>query len=68
MTKVQSENAKLRQLDEEFSGVVFKTDGKILYCIICDQSVPVTAVTKRFQVLQHLNGNRSKSSGTKSSF
>lgn len=52
MPKVQSESAKLRQFVEEFSSDVFKTDGKILYCIICDQAVPVT---KRFQVVQHLN-------------
>ncbi|XP_025421015.1 CGG triplet repeat-binding protein 1-like [Sipha flava] len=52
MPKVQSESAKLRQFVEEFSSNVFKTDGKILYCIICDQAVPVK---KRFQVVQHLN-------------
>jgi hypothetical protein len=52
MPKVQSESAKLRQFVEEFSSDIFKTDGKILYCIICDQAVPVT---KRFQVVQHLN-------------
>lgn len=55
MPKVKNESAKLRQFVEEFSSNVFKTDGKVLYCIICDQPVPVT---KRFQVLQHLNTNK----------
>lgn len=55
MPKVKNESAKLRQFVEEFSNNVFKTDGKVLYCIICDQPVPVT---KRFQVLQHLNTNK----------
>jgi len=57
MPKVKNESAKLRQFVEEFSSNVFKTDGKVLYCIICDQPVPVT---KRFQVLQHLNTNKHK--------
>ena len=55
MPKVQSESAKLRQFVEEFSSDVFKTDGKILYCIICDQAMPIT---KRFKVVQHLNTNK----------
>lgn len=55
MLKVQSESTRLRQSVEEFSCEVFKTDGKILYCIICDQAVPVT---KRFQMLQHLNTSK----------
>lgn len=55
MPKVKNEGAKLRQFVVEFSRNVFKTDGKVLYCIICDRPVPVT---KRFQVLQHLNTNK----------
>jgi len=57
MPKVQSESAKLRLFVEEFSSDVFKKDGKILYCVICDQAVPVT---KRFQVIQHLNTSNHK--------
>jgi len=53
MQKVQSDSARLRQFVEEFSSEVFKTDGKILFGIICDQ-----AVTTRFQVLQHLNTSK----------
>lgn len=55
MPKVQSESAKLRQFLEEISSDVFKTDSKILYCIICNQAVPAT---KRFQVVQHLNTSK----------
>jgi len=49
MPKVQNEGVKLRQFVEEFSSDVFKTDGKIrvLYCIICDQSVPITKRSNR---------------------
>jgi len=42
MPKVQSESANLRLFVEELSSDIFKTDGKILYCIICDQAVSVT--------------------------
>jgi len=57
MPKVKNESAKLRQFVVEFFSDVFKTDGKVLYCIICDQPVPVS---KRFQVLQHLNTSKHK--------
>jgi len=39
MPKIPSGSAKLRQIVEEFSSDAFKTDGKILYCIICDQAI-----------------------------
>lgn len=40
-----------------FSSDVLKTDSRVLYYIVYDQSV---LITKRFQVLQHLNTNKHK--------
>lgn len=45
MPKVQSESARLRLFIETFFNEIIKTDGKI-YCIICNQAVPII---KRFQ-------------------
>lgn len=39
MPRIQSASVKLRQYVEEFSSLVFKTDGKALFCIICEQTV-----------------------------
>jgi hypothetical protein len=50
MPKVESESVKLRQFVEEFSSDVFKTDGKILYCIICDQAVPLKNVFRWYSI------------------
>jgi len=55
MLKVHNASAKLRLFVEEFSCDVYQTDGKILYCTIFDQSVPLI---KRFQVVQHLNTSK----------
>ncbi|CAI6348594.1 unnamed protein product [Macrosiphum euphorbiae] len=52
MPKKQSARAKLPQNVEEFSSIVFKTDGKTLFCNICEQAV---SSNKCFQVTQHLS-------------
>lgn len=62
MPKIQSISAKLRQYVEEFSSTVFKTDGKTLFCNICDQAV---SSNKRFQVTQHLSTAKYLSNSTR---
>ncbi|KAL4091427.1 hypothetical protein QTP88_026119 [Uroleucon formosanum] len=62
MPKVQSTSAKLRQYVEEFSSTVFKTDGKTLFCNICEEAV---LSNKRFQVTQHLSTAKHLSNSTR---
>lgn len=58
--KIKNESTKIRQFVVEFLRDVFKTNGKVFYCIACDKPLPVT---KRLQVLQHLNTSEHKISG-----
>ena len=62
MRKIRSTSAKLRQYVEDFSSTVFKTDGKTLFCNICDQAI---SSNKRFQVTQHLSTAKHLSNSTR---
>lgn len=51
---------KLKHYTEEFD--IFSTDGKVLFCLVCEKNVPCS---QRFQVLQHLSTSRHRARASK---
>ncbi|PSN38511.1 hypothetical protein C0J52_22137 [Blattella germanica] len=51
---------KLKHYTEEFNN--FSTDGKVLFCLVCEKNVPCS---QRFQVLQHLSTSRHEARASK---